>query len=156
MFLFLMIRRPPRSTRTDTLFPYTTLFRSSLNTILHGEADSPLSGRLQFLDVEDGLFCSINEWRSRRAYEDRVIVRDTLGIQFVQAGRVKQSLPGGKRYIHSGARVCLTTFPGEVRQRRQYPIGLDVKYVGVWIKPELLIDKYGLDPARLPEGLRSE
>src|SRR3546814_6124858 len=28
MFLFLMIRRPPRSTHTDTLFPYTTLFRS--------------------------------------------------------------------------------------------------------------------------------
>src|SRR3546814_15769005 len=27
-FVFLMIRRPPRSTRTDTLFPYTTLFRS--------------------------------------------------------------------------------------------------------------------------------
>src|SRR3546814_5729193 len=29
-FFFLMIRRPPRSTRTDTLFPYTTLFRSIL------------------------------------------------------------------------------------------------------------------------------
>src|SRR3546814_11110139 len=28
LFFFLMIRRPPRSTRTDTLFPYTTLFRS--------------------------------------------------------------------------------------------------------------------------------
>src|SRR3546814_15129066 len=28
VFCFLMIRRPPRSTRTDTLFPYTTLFRS--------------------------------------------------------------------------------------------------------------------------------
>src|SRR3546814_16328815 len=27
-FVFLMILRPPRSTRTDTLFPYTTLFRS--------------------------------------------------------------------------------------------------------------------------------
>src|SRR3546814_14224303 len=27
-FVFLMIRGPPRSTRTDTLFPYTTLFRS--------------------------------------------------------------------------------------------------------------------------------
>src|SRR3546814_11602940 len=27
-FFFLMLRRPPRSTRTDTLFPYTTLFRS--------------------------------------------------------------------------------------------------------------------------------
>src|SRR3546814_1902487 len=28
VFCFLMLRRPPRSTRTDTLFPYTTLFRS--------------------------------------------------------------------------------------------------------------------------------
>src|SRR3546814_17614184 len=28
MFFFLVTRRPPRSTRTDTLFPYTTLFRS--------------------------------------------------------------------------------------------------------------------------------
>src|SRR3546814_6978238 len=28
VFFFLMIRRPPRSTRTDTLFPYTPLFRS--------------------------------------------------------------------------------------------------------------------------------
>src|SRR3546814_11038837 len=28
IFFFLMLRRPPRSTRTDTLFPYTTLFRS--------------------------------------------------------------------------------------------------------------------------------
>src|SRR3546814_20277897 len=28
LFFFLMIRRPPRPTRTDTLFPYTTLFRS--------------------------------------------------------------------------------------------------------------------------------
>src|SRR3546814_13721025 len=28
VFVFLRIRRPPRSTRTDTLFPYTTLFRS--------------------------------------------------------------------------------------------------------------------------------
>src|SRR3546814_10370665 len=32
MLFFLMIRRPPRSTRTDTLFPYTTLFRSEKAT----------------------------------------------------------------------------------------------------------------------------
>src|SRR3546814_6529955 len=31
-----MIRRPPRSTRTDTLFPYTTLFRSDI-PCLHGQ-----------------------------------------------------------------------------------------------------------------------
>src|SRR3546814_19311500 len=33
---FLMIRRPPRSTRTDTLFPYTTLFRSCGRTGAQG------------------------------------------------------------------------------------------------------------------------
>src|SRR3546814_5036739 len=33
-FFFLMIRRPPRSTRTDTLFPYTTLFRSLTQNVL--------------------------------------------------------------------------------------------------------------------------
>src|SRR3546814_13306578 len=32
-YFFLMIRRPPRSTRTDTLFPYTTLFRSQLKRL---------------------------------------------------------------------------------------------------------------------------
>src|SRR3546814_17535202 len=34
-----MLRRPPRSTRTDTLFPYTTLFRSDLRILCyHGAA----------------------------------------------------------------------------------------------------------------------
>src|SRR3546814_2101382 len=37
-----MIRRPPRSTRTDTLFPYTTLFRSFG---LNGGRDRPVGGR---------------------------------------------------------------------------------------------------------------
>src|SRR3546814_560639 len=40
-FFFLMIRRPPRSTRTDTLFPYTTLFRS-LAAGLHRIGAHPL------------------------------------------------------------------------------------------------------------------
>src|SRR3546814_7290534 len=39
VFFFLMIRRPPRSTRTDTLFPYTTLFRSSM-LVTQAEIDS--------------------------------------------------------------------------------------------------------------------
>src|SRR3546814_9420962 len=35
-----MIRRPPRSTRTDTLFPYTTLFRSLAYLMRAGEPDA--------------------------------------------------------------------------------------------------------------------
>src|SRR3546814_14975493 len=39
LFFFLMIRRPPRSTRTDTLFPYTTLFRSRCRGADHRRHD---------------------------------------------------------------------------------------------------------------------
>src|SRR3546814_16061481 len=44
-FLFLMIRRPPRSTRTDTLFPYTTLFRSSSGENSRANASRSVSRR---------------------------------------------------------------------------------------------------------------
>src|SRR3546814_13774090 len=52
LFFFLMIRRPPRSTRTDTLFPYTTLFRSQLVGLHHAGArahrqDAAEEGKLQ-------------------------------------------------------------------------------------------------------------
>src|SRR3546814_9371765 len=42
-----MIRRPPRSTRTDTLFPYTTLFRSDLLEGRHEVGLDPLGERLE-------------------------------------------------------------------------------------------------------------
>src|SRR3546814_11841085 len=42
-FFFLMIRRPPRSTRTDTLFPYTTLFRSRRQALRRSRSCALLS-----------------------------------------------------------------------------------------------------------------
>src|SRR3546814_19620021 len=45
LVLFLMIRRPPRSTRTDTLFPYTTLFRSARLMRLMGPDPRRRTGR---------------------------------------------------------------------------------------------------------------
>src|SRR3546814_9796632 len=52
-----MIRRPPRSTRTDTLFPYTTLFRSSASAVRvmllgAGELGKEVTIALQRLGVE--------------------------------------------------------------------------------------------------------
>src|SRR3546814_10163834 len=41
-----MIRRPPRSTRTDTLFPYTTLFRSDYDFVINNEPHLSEAGRL--------------------------------------------------------------------------------------------------------------
>src|SRR3546814_12608250 len=46
VFFFLMIRRPPRSTRTDTLFPYTTLFRSPYRRAARRAGGRPLRGCL--------------------------------------------------------------------------------------------------------------
>src|SRR3546814_3184910 len=48
LFCFLMIRRPPRSTRTDTLFPYTTLFRSHARRL-------PQARRRELHAAHDGL-----------------------------------------------------------------------------------------------------
>src|SRR3546814_2711990 len=47
-FCCLMIRRPPRSTRTDTLFPYTTLFRS-FDTFVKSLSSSALSAPISAL-----------------------------------------------------------------------------------------------------------
>src|SRR3546814_4940704 len=53
-FFCLMVRRPPRPTRTDTLFPYTTLFRSD-DVLAPGNLrhDGPAAGRHQ--DVPGGM-----------------------------------------------------------------------------------------------------
>src|SRR3546814_5480368 len=59
-FFFLMIRRPPRSTRTDTLFPYTTLFRSRA-----GDAHMHL-GRT-------GIAHHLHDLEARRAAHDRIV-----------------------------------------------------------------------------------
>src|SRR3546814_19223083 len=50
LFFFLMIRRPPRSTRTDTLFPYTTLFRSDDQPV-HPAGRSGVPGPAAAADV---------------------------------------------------------------------------------------------------------
>src|SRR3546814_19335639 len=56
-FLFLMIRRPPRSTRTDTLFPYTTLFRSLAHGLLLGAAvPAHLDQQIEPLPLMERLF----------------------------------------------------------------------------------------------------
>src|SRR3546814_5983400 len=49
-----MLRLPPRSTRTDTLFPYTTLFRSYGDTTEHKPNPAPLLKALEKLGIAPG------------------------------------------------------------------------------------------------------
>src|SRR3546814_8427927 len=62
-----MIRRPPRSTRTDTLFPYTTLFRSlwgGRRLLIAGLRFAPLVGPVEAMDKTETLPLGVVlEWR---------------------------------------------------------------------------------------------
>src|SRR3546814_1258019 len=65
-FFFLMIRRPPRSTRTDTLFPYTTLFRSQDGqALLYRQAAEQLA--LHRLHPSDSAQCEDHRRAARAA-----------------------------------------------------------------------------------------
>src|SRR3546814_1842853 len=68
-----MIRRPPRSTRTDTLFPYTTLFRSKLKVARPADK----AQRMHVVFGVDPVSCL--GARYRRGEVDRLVVADHLG-----------------------------------------------------------------------------
>src|SRR3546814_6676889 len=71
VFFFLMIRRHPRSTLTDTLFPYTTLFRSA-GLVVEGAVGDEQSGR-RIAERQLGLQCLATlHVRRRRADEVEV------------------------------------------------------------------------------------
>src|SRR3546814_3431130 len=87
MVVFLVIRRPPRSTRTDALFPYTTLFRS-LDGLIDATAfdpqpDVPELVRL-FSVLEPGEDYQILLDRVRQRVGDR---RFALGVQIIEGRR---------------------------------------------------------------------
>src|SRR3546814_4646285 len=81
-----MIRRPPRSTRTDTLFPYTTLFRSVLVQHLHLR---PVGGAVEV------------------AHQHRVRV---LGQQFGDERQLRQPRLAAQRQVGDGDRQALVAF----------------------------------------------
>src|SRR3546814_1947149 len=99
-----MIRRPPRSTRTDTLFPYSTLFRSDDEAILvapQGVADTPrrdlahVAGH-QAVHHPLGVRPTHAVLVHRRDVEEGRLVadREVLRLDAVEAPRRKAAGPG--------------------------------------------------------------
>src|SRR3546814_4361993 len=87
-----MLRRPPRSTRTDTLFPYTTLFRSAFNAV---DFDDLIRLPLQLLEADPELAAA---WRERIRYLLVDECQDTNGAQY----RLLRQLAGPR-----GAITCV-------------------------------------------------
>src|SRR3546814_20309907 len=75
MFVFLMIRLPPRSTLTDTLFPYTTLFRSiALRPSGHRDFRKNRRNRAPIIPSVDRTSAGCQDWQRRPTAARRVSV----------------------------------------------------------------------------------
>src|SRR3546814_20351695 len=95
-FFFLMIRRPPRSTRTDTLFPYTTLFRS---LVLHNISLPP--GRFGGPEVVD-LFLNRLDYGSHPWLERLRGLHVSAHFFIRRNGLLVQHVPTIRRAWHAG------------------------------------------------------
>src|SRR3546814_12821302 len=85
-----MIRRPPRSTRTDTLFPYTTLFRSFAVTDIEG---------LEALQQEFGAFESALEDATGLEIELYPVASRTTAVEALNSGQIDLVLTGPAEYV---------------------------------------------------------
>src|SRR3546814_11526624 len=102
-----MIRRPPRSTRTDTLFPYTTLFRSrdaaaAVQALWRVEAARPAAGLARRNAGSD----REGAGRVRVAADTNVVVRYLTGDDEQQAGDAKAARSEERRVGKECVRTC--------------------------------------------------
>src|SRR3546814_9544924 len=96
-FFFLMIRRPPRSTRTDTLFPYTTLFRSG-----HPFGQSPSQ---EVLRIEVGISSLRHQqFRSVAGKRETIEARQSRGVDQLVAGFIDLDLQQHPACANQGVR----------------------------------------------------
>src|SRR3546814_20299533 len=117
-----MIRRPPRSTRTDTLFPYTTLFRSIKRTVEDGFARVRVRGELSGTKraasghfyaalKDDNALIDMVMWKGQAG---RLAFRPEDGIEVIATGKLT-TYPGRSKY----QLVVDTTERSEARRVRK-------------------------------------
>src|SRR3546814_995170 len=110
IFFFLIIRRPTRSTRTDTLFPYTTLFRSLAE--LGAMADSRARVRV----FSDDGFCVWDPLIMRRALE-YVKAFDGVVAQHAQDPRLTEGAQMNEGAV--SAELGLAGWPAVAEERSE-------------------------------------
>src|SRR3546814_694711 len=102
-----MIRRPPRSTRTDTLFPYTTLFRSPLKHTLSGRDEKTMMKLIVAQDSQrvvgihmvgldapeiiQGMAVALKAGATKQVFDATVGIHPTAAEEFVT---MREPLPG--------------------------------------------------------------
>src|SRR3546814_1373019 len=90
-----MIRRPPRTTRTDTLFPYTTLFRSPVEHKPGAEIDSDEALAVAAGDIGTTIFHPVGTCRmgddSGAVVDARLRVHGLAGLRIADASVMPRS-----------------------------------------------------------------
>src|SRR3546814_8382823 len=81
-----MIRRPPRSTHTDTLFPYTTLFRSRGYTTIHSIEEGLITSGVPLDRIMDGLVVLSESGRNQGRAQRSNYVGTYRQFFFIRAG----------------------------------------------------------------------
>src|SRR3546814_5247629 len=96
-----MIRPPPRSTRTDTLFPYTTLFRSIGFEESYSLTPVPVGSRLVHSFRCTGIIASLKRKKMRRNFRQMLEITDRLFQRHLRPARPSSS---NKRRVRKGFR----------------------------------------------------
>src|SRR3546814_17969711 len=103
-----MIRLPPRSTRTDTLFPYTTLFRSFLPDvyvqcdICKGKRYNRETLEIEFKDksIAGVLEMTVDEgaefFKAVPSIRDKLVTLQRVGLGYIKVGQPATTLSGGE------------------------------------------------------------
>src|SRR3546814_10335689 len=117
MFFFLMIRRPPRSTRTDTLFPYTTLFRSDRRSAGWCHAG-----------IEDSSMVTVSITTSSKRSEEHTselqsLMRISYAVFCLKKKKKTRNKANNKtQHIQTKEhRNSLNNYNGETENRHRYP-----------------------------------
>src|SRR3546814_15531075 len=102
-----MLRRPPRSTRTDTLFPYTTLFLSfQRRRISQGAARAQRCGRRRAAADEDGLRRRFDSATSGPNLPPGADIRGAIATMSTPVDRLREMIAGARRaVIFTGAGI---------------------------------------------------
>src|SRR3546814_7350294 len=120
-----MIRRPPRSTRTDTLFPYTTLFRSTYISCL-GKPARPASALTATASVGDSTAASANAAASgndgiiqcsRRSEEHTSELQSLMRISYAVFCLKKKTR---KLYENTNSHIIETEVDTKLRANHKY------------------------------------
>src|SRR3546814_17337579 len=130
-----MIRRPPRSTRTDTLFPYTTLFRS--NDLVKAGVVQVMEGRhcFEHLTIEENLLTGAYTRRDGRAaiQADLELVYDYFPRLKERRGSTAGYTSGGEPQMCAIGRAPISR--PKMTLLDDHPMGLDPQLVDRILQP---------------------